>query len=49
VAGGTFFSWEKFPQTPSKTRLKVILWGVAPNPTRFLEKASQKLLFAFGV
>ena len=31
---------------PSKNRLQGdFLWGVAPNPTCFLKKASQKLLF----
>ena len=45
---GTFLPLVKGSQTLQRTACGQVLWGFAPNPTHFLKKASQKLLFAFG-
>jgi len=48
VEGELSFLGKSSPLNPFKNPLRVVLWGVAPNPTCFLKKASQKLLFACG-
>ena len=37
--GETFFSWEKFPLTPSKTRLAAKYAGLCPCTPQAFEKA----------